>query len=563
MNNFLSQYSVTVKIIGNSVFFLVLILISTCFGLFSIIQVGNELKGISEKDIPMTKLLTTITEHQLEQSVLYERAVRYGYLLDIEDNAAAHFKQNIHDFELLSHRVSEEIKKGEALTNSIIIDLDQGLETSKEFSHVNQVLQELSQQHQVYEQHAQQIFILLAQGKSLDAEALVEKFEHETNKLFEHLDSLLMEVESFTAKAILNADRHEKNSIWTHGVILIVAVVLGFFLSWQVVRNISKLLTEVKASLNRIAAGDLTENISIQGDDQLTTSLTEMQQKLLSMVSMISSTTVQLSATAEETSIIVNETRTNIQKQQSETDMVATAMNEMTATVQEISRNIADTANAASNANNETATGNQLVNQTGKAIKGLADEILASSDIINAVESESKTIGSVLDVIKGIAEQTNLLALNAAIEAARAGEQGRGFAVVADEVRTLAGRTQSATEEINQMIVSLQDGSRKAVDAMNKSCNKAQSAVEQSSQAGDSIHIIANSVDKINEMSTQIATAAEEQNAVSEEINRNIVSINDIASHSVTNSEQISQTSGNLAQIAIELQEMVGEFKIA
>ncbi len=276
MNNFLSKYSVKGKIIGNSVFFLFLMLISTCFGLFSMIQIGGELKAISEKDIPMTKLLTMITQHQLEQAILFERAVRFGGLLKIEDSAAAHFKQNIHDFKQFSYKVSKEIQKGEALSESIMTDLSHGKETAEEFFHIEQALKEIEKQQVNFDHHAQQVFILLSQGKIYKAETLVEKVELEESKLVEHLQSLLMEMEKFTAQAMLKAEGHEQNAILTLGIILLVAVVLGLFISGQVVSNISTLLTEVKVSLNKIAAGDLTENISIQGDDQLTTSLTKM-----------------------------------------------------------------------------------------------------------------------------------------------------------------------------------------------------------------------------------------------------------------------------------------------
>ncbi len=566
MNSLLNKFSISAKITGLALFLLILMLISSAYAIVSMTKIGGELKNIAEKDVPMNKLLTDITVHQFEQAIFFERAVRYGNLLQLKESAAAHFKKNIHAFEQISHQVSTEIKKGEALAESIMTDLSHGEKIAEEFAHINQALKIIEQQHQSYEDHAQQVFITLAQGKIDEAEPLVDKVTHEEDQLNEHLKSLLAEMEDFTSQSMIDANNHEHHATSILIYILLVAIVLGLAISGLILRSISGQLNRMISSLKTIASGDLTENIIIEGTDQLAqmySALSEMQQQLFNIISAILGITDQLSTAAKQTSAVVSKTQTNIQQQQSETDMVATAMNEMTATVQEISQNIADTANAAANANNETATGNQLVERTSQAIQELAGEILASSTIINEVETESKTIGSVLDVIKGIAEQTNLLALNAAIEAARAGEQGRGFAVVADEVRTLAGRTQSATEEINQMIINLQNGSRKAVNAMNKSCEQAQSAVEQANKAGGSISTIAHSVQHINEMSEQIASAAEEQNAVSEEINRNIVNISDIAAQSVLSSEQIEQANNNLTGMATELQELVGQFRIA
>ena len=424
-------------------------------------------------------------------------------------------------------------------------------------------MKEIELQHKSYEDHAQQVFGLLAQGKVHEADAYIEKIEVEEDKLNHQLELLLSEMETFTEQAMLNAKAHEEDIVLILGIVFFVAIILGLLFSWQVVNNISDLLLKVKTSLHKISGGDLTETIMIKGDESLARSLTDMQQNLLLIVTNIIKSTERLAATEQKTSLVVKETQSNIQQQQAETEMVATAMNEMTATVQKISLNISNTANAAANANDETASGDRLVTQTSQAVQGLADEILASSGIINGVETESKTIGSVLDVIKGIAEQTNLLALNAAIEAARAGEQGRGFAVVADEVRTLAGRTQTATEEINQMIVNLQDGSNQAVIAMNKSCERAQLAVDQANQAGESIKTIAVSVDKINEMSEQIVSTTKEQNSVSEEINQNILSINKIATLSVATSDQIIQANEEVANITTELHDLVGEFKVA
>ena len=230
--------------------------------------------------------------------------------------------------------------------------------------------------------------------------------------------------------------------------------------------------------------------------------------------------------------------RTELDNQQAEVIHVAAAMNEMTATANEVARNISQAASAATQANTEASAGRSVVNEVIAGITGVSRQIEITSNTIKALGQNSEAITTVIDVIKGIAEQTNLLALNAAIEAARAGEQGRGFAVVADEVRTLANRTQQSTEEINQMISALNTGARESVASMVLSCDSAADAVAKASNAGVSLERIASAVGQINQMNTQIANAASEQCSVSEDINRRIVRINVMAEDTAKGARQ-------------------------
>ncbi len=251
-----------------------------------------------------------------------------------------------------------------------------------------------------------------------------------------------------------------------------------------------------------------------------------------------------------------------VSRQQSEIDQIATAINQMTATVQEVARSATDAASAASQADQEANNGKNVVTQTVDSIQTLATNVELAADVIQQLEVDTSDIGSVLDVIKGIADQTNLLALNAAIEAARAGEQGRGFAVVADEVRTLASRTQESTEEINIMIEKLQSGAKNAVTAMETGREQARTGVDQALLAGQSLDAITQSVATINDMNTQIASAAEEQSKVAEEINRNVVNISQVADETASNVSQAADQSYELGNLASVLNSEVEQFSV-
>ena len=278
------------------------------------------------------------------------------------------------------------------------------------------------------------------------------------------------------------------------------------------------------------------------------------------MVGRIGDASRQLSQHAHELLGAMDSSTQSAARQQSETDQVATAINQMAVSVQEVASNAQRTAEAASRADSEAATGTEVVNRTGAAIGRLAQDIQQAGDVIHELEAHSNDITKVLDVIRGIAEQTNLLALNAAIEAARAGEQGRGFAVVADEVRSLASRTQQSTQEINSMIGALQGGARQAVEVMQRSREQAMQSVEHAAQAARSLQGINSRVNEISAMSIQIAAAVEQQSAVSENINQNIVSIRGGSDQHVESGLRSRQSASGVAELASSMEMLVQQF---
>ncbi len=344
-------------------------------------------------------------------------------------------------------------------------------------------------------------------------------------------------------------------------VVLVVVVYLFAGLYYSVVGSVN-LIGDVT---RQMAQGDLNARLTLKTRDELqqvATDFNNMGAAFKEVVMQIANATTQLATMAEQTSVITEQTNQALQTQLSETTQVATAMNEMSATVQEVASSTGRTSQAASEVNGQAMEGQRAMQETIVQIQQLSETVEGAGQVIQQLEQHSVEIGSILDVIKGIAEQTNLLALNAAIEAARAGEQGRGFAVVADEVRNLASKTQVSTEEINQMIEKLQSGSAQAVTAVNSSQQLARSAVEQASKTGDALTNISSAIERVSDMSTQIASAAEEQSAVTEEINRNIVQINEMTEQTAVGAKQTSAANSDQTRLAAELQGLVGRFKV-
>nr|WP_095081729.1 methyl-accepting chemotaxis protein [Pseudomonas sp. Irchel s3h17] len=366
----------------------------------------------------------------------------------------------------------------------------------------------------------------------------------------------------------IQLDRRDTESARARTLQLIstlLALLVGVLAAVVITRQITRPLRETLAVVERIASGDLTQDVRVTRRDELGVlqqGIARMGVTLRDLISGIRDGVTQIASAAEELSAVTEETSAGVNSQKVETDQVATAMHEMTATVQEVARNAEQASQAAAAADCEARDGDKVVNQAITQIERLASEVVRSTEAMTVLQQESDKIGSVMDVIKAVAEQTNLLALNAAIEAARAGEAGRGFAVVADEVRGLAQRTQKSTEEIEGLVAALQNGTQQVATVMNNSRSLTDSSVELTRKAGASLENITRTVSNIQSMNQQIAAAAEQQSAVAEEISRSIINVRDVSEQTAAASDETAASSVELARLGNQLQMMVSHFRV-
>ena len=346
------------------------------------------------------------------------------------------------------------------------------------------------------------------------------------------------------------------------GAVLLLTLVVALAL----VRVLSSSLSKVRAGLTEVAeTGDLRTRVEVPSRDevgQIAEAFNTMVESLQSVLGQVAVATASLNAQSEQLAAMSRATRNAADRQKNETHQSASAMNEMATTVQEVARNTSAAAAETRNATEEAGVGRQVVTEVMDAIDTLASEIRDAAEVITGLKQDSEAIGGILEVIREVAEQTNLLALNAAIEAARAGEQGRGFAVVADEVRTLASRTNASAQEIQQMIERVQGRTDQAVAVMDRSRQQAQLSVKKAADAGASLQRITGMIGQISDMNVQIASASEEQSAVAEEINRNILAIHRIAEENAAGTAQLEASSQELERLAHELQAGLAGFKL-
>ncbi|WVV31252.1 methyl-accepting chemotaxis protein [Pseudomonas sp. LH21] len=380
-----------------------------------------------------------------------------------------------------------------------------------------------------------------------------------------------------TLNELIELNNHQANSatdlaeavyngakVWV-GVLLVIALSLTVVLALALTRSIVRPLGQSLKVAETVATGDLTPQITVQGDDEparLLAALKSMQQSLRETIGRISDSASQLASASEELSAVTEDATRGLQQQSMEIEQAATAVNQMTAAVEEVASNAVATSEASRESDQIARRGREQVQATVTAIEALASGVAGNAEEVGQLAQQVHDISKVLDVIGSIAEQTNLLALNAAIEAARAGEAGRGFAVVADEVRALAHRTQTSTQEIEQMIVAIRSGAERAVQGMQHSDAQARSTLDGAHAAGQALEAIAAAIGQINERNLVIASASEQQAQVAREVDRNLTTIRDLAHQSSAGAEETSAASQALSRLAVDLNTLVQRFSV-
>ncbi|MCK8082118.1 MULTISPECIES: methyl-accepting chemotaxis protein [unclassified Vibrio] len=449
------------------------------------------------------------------------------------------------------------IKNMQVLVSEEIEDLNGKLQNPK----LRVLFKEFSDAHEAYVQDMRDINYLIVKRNDIIQNTL-DVLGPEVAKYIEDMKmSIMKDQDTLGPELKANTDASVMLSLTLSVIAIMVGILSAYFLTNAITRPIQKAVD----AANQLAEGDLTVDVGITSKDETGKLLDAVQNtanRLTQMISTISNASSELASASEELAVVTEQTSKGISQQETETEMVATAMNEMATTVHDVADNAVKASDAANQADTEAISGSQVVQQTIASINSLSERVNDSSVKLDDVEQEVVNISKILHVIREIADQTNLLALNAAIEAARAGEQGRGFAVVADEVRSLAARTQGSTSEIQSIIEQLQMGTQSTVEAMKQGQIEADNCVNQANKASMALEEITNAISVINDMNMQIASASEQQSTVAEDINRNVVNVKRIAEENSLAAHQTNSSSTEIARLAEGLGQLVSEFKV-
>ncbi|EPU3917274.1 methyl-accepting chemotaxis protein [Aeromonas hydrophila] len=531
-----------------AVVFAVIAAVNVIFGIF----LSSELRGVRDRVLNFTDstLPSVLSVENLLYDVSYVRRAQFALLM--VDDAT--------DLQARRGRIQASVQKVEQAFRAY--------EATVGADHERQVFNRAKQEWQRYLNSVNVVDQLLVQGQL--AQAKDQLFQ--SNPIYGELEQAvngLVEVNLGFVKENRGSLLGSVNMVTSFAMVSIGSLLLFMVaMTWFLTRQICLPLQAVVAQANAIAAGDLTHQLDRQhiGRDELgmlAKASLKMQDNLRGLIEEVVAAVTQLGAAIEEVSAVSEQSAQGIQSQQQEISLVATAMAQMKATVADVAGNTETASESASSANALARRGNQDVQSSLMSITRVAEEIEQAGTLVTELERESAQINVVVDVIRGIADQTNLLALNAAIEAARAGEQGRGFAVVADEVRTLAGRTQASTGEIVAIIETLQARANQAKEVTGQSCEMIRQCVEQSVQTSNGIQQIEEAVAQIADMAIQIASACGEQDAVSDELGRNVERINESSNEVAVGADHTARACLELSQLAAGLRQTIGRFRLA
>ncbi|MCF5879808.1 methyl-accepting chemotaxis protein [Aeromonas veronii] len=531
-----------------TVVFAVIAAVNVLFGVF----LSSELRGVRDRVLNFTDstLPSVLSVETLLYDVSYVRRAQFALLM-VNDAA---------DLQARRSRIQQNIQK--------VDNAFHAYEATVGDEYERQVFNRARQEWQRYLSSVNVVDQLLIQGDLEQAKAQL----FQSNPIYGELEKAvngLVEVNLGFVKENRSSLLGSVSMVTTFAMVIIGALLIFMVaMTWFLTRQICLPLQAVVAQANAIAAGDLTHQLERQhiGRDELgmlAKASLKMQDNLRGLIEEVVAAVTQLGAAIDEVSAVSEQSAKGIQSQQQEISLVATAMTQMKATVADVAGNTEHTSESASAANTLARKGNQDVQRSLVAITRVAEEIEQAGTLVAELERESAQINVVVDVIRSIADQTNLLALNAAIEAARAGEQGRGFAVVADEVRTLAGRTQASTGEIVAIIETLQSRANQAKEVTGLSCDMIRQCVAQSEQTGTGIQQIEEAVAQIADMAIQIASACGEQDAVSDELGRNVERINESANEVAQGADHTARACLELSQLAVGLKQTIGRFRLA
>lgn len=416
-----------------------------------------------------------------------------------------------------------------------------------------------------YELGQQQVVAFLLQADKPSALQQLDKLNSYSNEMTQELVALAELNQTISVDISEQSFATHQRSQWLVIAAIIAAVLISVSIALLLTSSITVPITDAVVLAETVAEGDLTRTVTVTGQDEasrLLSALAQMQLNLRQALSHIANSSTQLASAAEELNSVTDEASRGLQRQNDEIQQAATAITEMSSAVDEVAHTATSTSEASAESARAASEGRQQVENTVSSIHRMNHQVAATSELVQKLASQSEQIGKVLDVIRAIAEQTNLLALNAAIEAARAGEAGRGFAVVADEVRALAHRTQLSTREIEQIVTQIRSETGNAVDAMQQSSLTAEEALKVSTAAGTALATITDQINRISDSNLVIASAAEQQAKVARDIDRNIVNISDLATQSAAGANQTSASAHELSKLAIDLNELVTRFKL-